>query len=199
VVKLGSGALALAMAALLPATALAGPNPSQAGVKTTAPPPMLPPSTPCDRYTVGVGPSLGWSFGDDQFLIAGSALLGHSCVRWLRFEPLVGLGLGGNWGSLRFGGRARVTLFLGDRERYGLSLIGGWGGKRSFPIGDFATFCKRVDLDQCWNTGTGGELGGAFEYFDFSLSAIAGFGGLPDLVLVLGYAFPVRPAVQRSP
>lgn len=170
-----------------------------AGEKTTTAPPMLPPSSPCDRYTVGVGPFAGWSLGDDQFLLGGSAVLGHSCVRWLRFEPLVGLGLGGNWGSFRFGGRTRVTLFLGDRERYGLTLIGGWGAKRSFPIGNFATFCKRVDLDQCWNTATGGELGAAFEYFDFSLSAIAGFGGLPDLVLALGYAFPARPAVQRSP
>jgi hypothetical protein len=191
---------ALALSSLVAREALGGPapvlGPSGPGNPKKAPPPK---STGCDRYTVGVGPFTGWSFGDDQFLLGGLATLGHSCVRWLRFEPNLGLGLGGNWGTFRFGARARVTLFLGENERYGLTLLGGYGGLRSFPLGRFATFCKRTDLDQCWNTSTGSELGVAFEYWDFALSAIAGLEGLPDLALQLSYAFPARPATQRQP
>jgi hypothetical protein len=151
----------------------------------------------CDRYTVGVGPAAGWSFGDDQLITEIDAQLGYSCVRWLRLEPRVGLGLGGNWASVRFGGRARLTLFLGAHDEYGLTAFVGYAGLRTFPLGRMATFCNRVDLNECWDTVTGTEIGVGFEYWDFAFNAAIGLGPLPDVVLTLGYSYPAKPAVQR--
>jgi hypothetical protein len=153
--------------------------------------------TSCDRYTLGAGPAAGWSFGDDQLVTELGAQLGYSCLRWVRLEPRLGLGLGGNWGSVRFGARTRLTLFLGAHQEYGLTLLGGFAGVRSFPLGRFASFCRRVDLNECFSTDTGAELGGGFEYWDLSLLVAAGFGTLPDVVVTLGWSYPVHPAVQR--
>lgn len=190
--------LVFGLAALGSRVAVAAPPPADPKLAEEHALPKTPPTPPaCDRYTVGVGPAVGWSFGDDQFVTELTAQLGYSCVRWLRFEPRLGLGLGGNWGSLRFGGRARLTLFLGKHDEYGLTVLGGFAGLRSFPVGRFAKFCNRVDLDECWGTATGGEVGVAFEYWDFSLVAAIGLANLPDLVITLGWSYPARPAAQR--
>lgn len=163
-------------------------------------------STPCpargrvpDEARLGVGPRAGVSINGDQWILGGYGRFDGFCLggcpRHLSLELQLLAGLGGNHLTLRASLRLEyIFWFMHDFGLYplaGISFIG-W-----LPVGHFATFCHRVDLEGCTGWDAGLEVGGGFRVWRLTFEAAVGVGGIgtdnaiPVLTITAGLHFPL--------
>ena len=60
-----------------------------------------------------------------------------------------------------------------------------------FPVGDFASWCRRYDVPTCWGDAHGFQVGGGLQYGWVGFEAMVGLGGLPVLSLTGTLTLPV--------
>ncbi len=137
------------------------------------------------------GPRTGVSIRDDQWVIGGHLRAALPCLGNIGFGPVLSLGVGGNYVTLRSSGRLDYLVWFDDAHTVGIYPAIGASAYFYFPVGGFATFCRRVDLEECWGHEVGWELGGGFRYRRLGVDAFAGFGGLPAVTIMAGVMFPL--------
>ena len=136
---------------------------------------------------LAVGGHGGGTLNPDQWLAGAHAIANGLFIRALSSELAVSGTLGGNHGGARAALRLGYTFWLS--EAFGLGAVAGASGEYYFPVGDFARFCDRVDLDACSGFGGGIELGGAVRYDFLRAMALGGIAELPAVTLVLAADF----------
>jgi hypothetical protein len=181
-----AGAVAAAIAigtVLLPARAAACQRPE---------PDEDPPAVSIDRTPrASAGPRMGVSINGDQWIIGGHLLVESLCLPGLGIEPVVLVGIGGNFLTLRPAGRVTYSFWIGGRHGVALAPALGVSALIWIPVGDFASFCNRTDLDGCGGHDIGFEIGGGLRWRWLRLEAMGGFGGLPVVTITLAADLPV--------
>jgi hypothetical protein len=170
------------------------PAPPASGDAPASSPPA-PPAPGCTLELEG-GPRGGLTVNDDQWILGGHLRLGLLCLGGFALEPVALVGFGGNYLTLRPSVRAIYRLYS-DTNRLlelhptlGLSLV------QWLPVGQFAEWCDRLEVDACYARDSGVELGGGIAYRFLGLDAVAGFGSLPVVTITLTATFPI---VQGNP
>jgi hypothetical protein len=138
----------------------------------------------------GAGPRAGGTLNGDQWLAGGHAHLDLLCLGGLGSELVAVGGLGGNLVTLR-GSLRLVYDFELWRGRRGLRLYPalGWSLQYYTPVGHFATWCGRYDVDACYGFASGVELGGGLRWSWLGAEVIVGLSDLPVLTLALSATF----------
>jgi hypothetical protein len=150
-----------------------------------------PRTAPCCPLDLGLGPRLGISVNGDQWIAGAHLRWGFPCLGRLGMMPVVYMGLGGNHLTARASLRLDYLVRIGGEQ--GFSIYPAVGGSVIFymPVGHFASFCHRVDLNECWGYDFGLELGGGLGYHWFALDVIAGFAGIPVVTITATATFPL--------
>ena len=130
------------------------------------------------------GPRGGGTLNADQWLAGGHARLSLLCLGGFGSELVGVAGLGGNHVSWRGSLRLAHELELWGGPR-GVRLYPalGWSLQYLAPVGDFADWCDRYDVDACSGFASGIELGGGLRQSWLGIEAIVGFNDLPVLTL----------------
>jgi hypothetical protein len=145
-----------------------------------------------------VGPRGGISVNGDQWIVGGygryDGFCFGGCSPRLGIELQLLAGFGGNHMTLRASVRLSYVFWFFE-EMFGFYPLVGGSVVGYLPIGTFASFCGRVNLEGCSGWDAGLELGGGFHIWRFSLEAAAGLGGIPVVTTTLGFTVPL----WRSP
>lgn len=121
----------------------------------------------------------GASLNNDQALLGGHVLAEDGFA----LEPVVLVGIGGNHFTMRPSVRAGYTFWIGDVGDFGIMPSAGITMQLYLPVGRFASWCDRVDLDACHGWQLGGELGGGVRMGWARLEAMAGIGEVPAVTI----------------
>jgi hypothetical protein len=140
---------------------------------------------------VDAGPRIGISINGDQWLVGAHLRVAVPCFGNLGFGPVMTIGIGGNYFTLRSSGRLDYIFWFDEAHTFGVSPAVGVSALFYMPVGGFARFCNRVGLDECWGHEVGLELGGGVRYKWFGLDAFIGFGGLPAVTVMAAASFPL--------
>jgi len=184
-----------ALACTLAVTSVRGAEPDQGKAPATPPAPRstIPgtPNTNRCRANVDVAPRIGVSINDDQWLFGAGLRSSMPCLGNLGLGPSLSLGVGGNHMTLRSTGHLDYMLWFDDGHMFGVYPAIGASVLFYWPVGPFATFCERVNLDECSGYVFGGEIGGGLRYRMIGIDAFVGFAGLPVLSIMASVSFPV--------
>jgi hypothetical protein len=145
----------------------------------------------CCRTSVELSARLGLSVHSDQWLGGGQLRATLPCLGNLGIGPLLTFGVGGNHLTVRSAARLDYLFWLDRSHHFGIYPAAAAAVIFYVPMGHFAEFCHRVDLEECSGFLLGGEMGGGLRYRMFAVDAVAGFGGLPTLTIMAALAFPV--------
>ena len=151
----------------------------------------------CCQVKVEAAPRVGLSVNGDQWLVGSALRASLPCLGELGIGPTLALGVGGNHLTLRSGGRLDYLLWFDDAHTFAIYPSVGAALQFYWPVGNFATFCHRVDLDECSGYHFGNELGGGVRYGNLAVDAFAGFGGLPVLSVMAAWSFAFTPPERR--
>jgi hypothetical protein len=160
--------------------------------------PVHPAAASCP-VDLDAGVRAGISINPDQWSGGGQLRARLTCLGGLGVEPLLTAGVGGNHLSVRPGLRLFYSIWFDTARRW--SLTPALGGSLMYftPVGRFATFCHRYDVDACSGLVSGFELGASAGYSGFGLDAMFGFAELPVLTLAATFSLPVSlPVSQRA-
>jgi hypothetical protein len=182
-------------AAVLGAPAPVRPRPSAPPTSGKAPPSSPPPAPGCTLELEG-GPRGGLTINDDQWIVGGHLRLGLLCLGGFALEPVALLGFGGNYLTLRPSVRAIYRLYSDTNRELELHPTLGYSFVQWLPVGDFADWCSRLEVDACYASDGGVELGGGIAYRFLGLEAVAGFGSLPVVTITLTATFPIAGGKQ---
>ena len=137
------------------------------------------------------GPRGGLTVNDDQWIVGGHLRLGFLCLGGFAFEPVGLVGFGGNYLTLRPSLRAIYRLYSDTNRELEIHPTLGVSVVQWLPVGPYATWCDRFDVDACWARDSGAEIGGGLAYRFLGLDAVAGFGSLPVVTITLTATFPM--------
>ena len=165
-------------------------RPPAAATPRTKPAGSEPPAAGCTMQLEG-GPRGGLTVNDDQWVVGGHLRLGLLCLGGLALEPVALLGFGGNYLTLRPSVRAIYRLYSDTNRELELHPTLGYSLAQWIPVGRFAEWCNRLEVDACYARDTGVELGGGIAYRFLGLDAVAGFGSLPVVTITLTATFPL--------
>jgi hypothetical protein len=157
----------------------------------SAQPPSCPACSSSCEVAVDAGPRLGLSVNADQWLFGGQLRTGLPCLGGLGIGPAFMIGVGGNYLTLRSSGRLDYMWWLDDAHVFGIFPAVGASVLYYMPVGPFASFCDRTDLDECWGYEVGTELGGGIRYRQLGVDAFVGFGELPVVTIMASVSFPL--------
>jgi hypothetical protein len=131
------------------------------------------------------------SVNGDQYLIGAHLRWSLPCLGGLGLAPVVVAGFGGNYMTVRPSLRFDYMFRIGGP--LGFAIYPALGGSVIYyaPVGHFASFCTRVDLDECWGFDYGLELGGGLGYHWFALEAMVGLHGLPVVTVTATATIPL--------
>ena len=149
-----------------------------------------PPQTGCTLEVEG-GPRGGITINDDQWILGGHLRLGFLCLGGFALEPVALVGFGGNYMTLRPSLRAIYHLYSDTNRELELHPTLGYSLVQWLPVGRFAEWCSRLEVDACYARDGGLELGGGIAYRFIGLDAVAGFGTLPIVTITLMATFPI--------
>ena len=153
--------------------------------------PSSPPRAPGCTLELEGGPRGGITVNDDQWIVGGHLRLGLLCLGGLALEPVALLGFGGNYLTLRPSLRAIYRLYSDTNRELELHPALGYSLVQWLPVGQFADWCDRLEVDACYARDSGVELGGGIAYRFLGLDAVAGFGSLPVVTITLTATFPM--------
>jgi hypothetical protein len=175
------------------ASAMAGPPPSRPPVAPKAVPPETTARPPTHGCTLEfeAGPRGGLTVNDDQWIVGGHLRLGFLCLGGFALEPVALVGFGGNYLTLRPSLRAIYRLYSDTNRELEIHPTLGYSLVQWFPVGHFAEWCDRLEVDACWARDSGVELGGGLAYRFLGIDAVAGFGSLPVVTVTLTATFPI--------
>jgi hypothetical protein len=133
--------------------------------------------------SLGAGPRVGGMLNEDQWLVGGHLRTNVPCLGGLGLNAVVGVGLGGNYMTIRPSLRLSYEWWIGGKG--GLGIYPAVGGSLMYyvPVGPFAAWCNRYDVQACWGHVSGWEAGGGVEYRWLGLEVIGGFRDLPALTI----------------
>jgi hypothetical protein len=160
---------------------------ARSGAKQVSPPP---PAHGCTLELEG-GPRGGLTVNDDQWIVGGHLRVGFLCLGGLALEPVALLGFGGNYLTLRPSVRAIYRLYSDTNRKLEIHPTLGYSLVQWIPVGRFAEWCDRLEVDACYARDSGVELGGGVAYRFLGLEAVAGFGSLPVVTITLTATFPI--------
>jgi hypothetical protein len=148
--------------------------------------------------SVKAGPRAGGTINQDQWAFGGHARLGLLCLGGFAIETAAIVGLGGNYLTLR--PSARLQYHFGPGGERSVSVYPSAGYSLLFyrPVGDFESFCDRYDVDACYDSVQGFELGGGVGYWLLGVEGLVGFGGLPVVTIAVTATFPLFGAEHRE-
>lgn len=137
----------------------------------------------------------------DQYVLGG--LIGFdgiclvACSRDLGFAIHALSGLAGNHATVRVSPRIAYTFWIGDEDTLGIELATGAGVIGFIPIGHFAEFCERTDLDGCGGVWAGFEAGAGARLWPVTIHAVVGTGELPLLTATASVRFDLWEAEAK--
>jgi hypothetical protein len=137
------------------------------------------------------GPRGGLTVNDDQWIVGAHLRLGFLCLGGFSLESVGLVGFGGNYLTLRPSLRAIYRLYSDTNRELEIHPTLGASVVQWFPVGPYATWCDRFEVDACWARDSGAELGGGIAYRFLGLDAVAGFGSLPVVTITLMATFPM--------
>jgi hypothetical protein len=140
---------------------------------------------------VDAGARAGISINGDQWIGGGHGRLRLTCLGGLGLEPVAIAGLGGNYLTLRPSLRFFYWVWLDAARRWSLAPALGASLVYYTPVGNFATFCHRYDVDACSGFSHGFEAGMSAGFSGLGLQTAIGFGGLPVVTLSATYTWPL--------
>jgi hypothetical protein len=149
-----------------------------------------PVQTGCTLEVEG-GPRGGITVNDDQWILGGHLRLGFLCLGGFTIESVALLGFGGNYLTLRPSLRGIYRLYSDTNRELELHPTLGYSLVQWIPVGRFAEWCSRLEVDACYARDGGVELGGGIAYRFIGLDAVAGFGTLPIVTITLMATFPI--------
>ncbi len=155
--------------------------------------PSSPPPAPAPGCTLELegGPRGGLTINDDQWILGGHVRLGLLCLGGFALEPVALVGFGGNYLTLRPSVRAIYRLYSDTNRELELHPTLGYSLVQWIPVGPFADWCDRLEVDACYARDSGVELGGGIAYRFLGIDAVAGFGSLPVVTITLTATFPM--------
>jgi hypothetical protein len=119
------------------------------------------------------------------------------CLGSVGLGPMLALGVGGNHLTVRSSGRLDYMVWLDADHVFGIYPAVGASVLFYTPVGGFATFCHRVDLEGCSGHAFGGEIGGGIRYRSISVDAFVGFAELPVLTIMAAAWLPLSGGETR--
>jgi hypothetical protein len=131
------------------------------------------------------GPEVGGTLNPDQWLAGGHVGVGDLAGSLWAELALAGA-FGGNHGGARAAVRTGYTFWPSDGVPFGFGPVLGASGQYFFPVGSYARFCDRVDLDACRGFELGVEAGGSLRYDWVRATVLAGFIDMPAVTIVVG-------------
>lgn len=137
------------------------------------------------------GARAGVSINGDQWIGGGHARLSLTCLGGLGLEPVAIAGVGGNYLTLRPSLRFFYWVWLDRGRRWSLAPSLGASLVYYTPVGNFATFCHRYDVDACSGFSRGFEAAMSIGLSGIGLDATLGFGDLPVVTLSAMYTWPL--------
>ncbi|MFP6687062.1 MAG: hypothetical protein VB934_20230 [Polyangiaceae bacterium] len=145
--------------------------------------PALKSENPLCQTGLGAGPRFGGSVNTDQWTVGGHLRLALHCLGGLTAESYLLSGWGGNYATLRPG--LRLSYFFWFTDEGGFAIYPTVGGSLYYylPVGHYATWCNRHEVDACWSNDNGFEVGGGVQYSWFGLEGMVGLGGLPVVTI----------------
>jgi hypothetical protein len=139
---------------------------------------------------LGAGFQGGVTVNSDQWTAGGYGRLEGVCVFVCPRDLGIGLhalgGIGGNHVTVRVGPRLDYLLWLADEGTVGLDLGVGASVIGFIPVGNFAEFCHRVDLDGCGGTYFGAEGALGLRLWPVFVEGVLASGELPVLTVTAG-------------
>jgi hypothetical protein len=129
------------------------------------------------------GPQGGISVNPDQWVLGGVIGLDGVCVIGCTRDLTLALhalsGVAGNHVTVRISPRLSYTFWIGDEDTLGVEVAAGGGVIALIPVGGFAEFCNRTDLDGCGGVWAGFEYGAGVRLWPITVHAIVGTGEVP--------------------
>jgi hypothetical protein len=139
---------------------------------------------------LGAGAKGGVTINADQWTAGGYGRLDGVCVLVCARDLGIGLhalgGVGGNHVTIRVGPRLDYHIWLAGEGTVGLDLGVGASVIGFVPVGSFAEFCHRVDLDGCGGTYLGAEGALGLRLWPTFVEAVVATGELPVLTVTAG-------------
>lgn len=160
-------------------------------------------SSPAPRVSrpveLGVGSRVGFTMNNDQLVLGPDVELAAVGFERLAFALPVLIGMGDNYLTGRVALQARPRLI--DAGPFILYPTAGVSAQIYGPVGPYAEYCARYEIEACSGAEVGPELGGGLRYGWLGVDAVAGLLGLPVLTVVASVVVPfdTRLRLLRGP